>query len=147
MRVAIYAGMGCAWAIVAVVFGHPIGWLIWGGILISPLIGIAMGLIAEQFSGWSSLGGRLLVSLLSLYSSAALFGLGVGALDWFTGTNSGDGWRRIPIEVLRGSILGVWWGLTFTGYFLLLWPLSHASHIFVWTRAGNQRRSVRGVRG
>jgi hypothetical protein len=87
-----------------------------GGILVSPLIGVLIGLVSR---GFSRLGrsGRIAAALADLYLAAFLF-------LWAAG-----------IDPLRGILLG----LTFTGYFLLLWPLSYANHVLIataWKPAG-----------
>ena len=128
--VIVSAISGLVWAGVAWFLGRrALGPLIWGGVALSPLIGIAAGLASRVFpTGYVR---RVLFSLASLYLAASVFGLGVGVYDLQTGANSGDGWYRIPSAVVLQSIVGTLWGLTFTGYFLVLWPLSYANHSLV----------------
>jgi len=59
---------------------------------------------------------------------ALIFGLGMGLYDLLTGANPGKGSHRIPSAVVIQAVIGTLWGLTFTGYFVVLWPLSYMNH-------------------
>jgi len=115
---------GGVWGLIALGLGWS--WLhqrVWGGVLLAPLIGLGVGLAARGFSrlpGW----GRALHALVALYVAAALFGLGVGLWDLLVLDIPG----RRPGAVVLQAIYGVLWGTTFTGYVVLLWPLSIANH-------------------
>jgi len=127
----VSAASGCIWAGVAFVLGSPaMGWIVWGGVTAAPLIGALAGLMSRGFDrrAWFV---QILLALISLYAAAALFGFASGVFDLLAGTNSGPGSRRIPSAVIIQSVLGVWWGLTFTGYVLALWPLAYLNHLFV----------------
>jgi hypothetical protein len=84
-----------------------------GGILVSPLIGIMIGIVSR---GFSRLGrtGRIAAALGDLYLAAIVFLWGAS------------------LDAIRGILIG----LTFSGYFLLLWPLSYANHVLI-ARAWN----------
>ena len=89
--------------------------LLSGGMLASPLIGVLIGSVSR---GFSRLGrpARVLVALADLYFGAFLF-------LWATG-----------IPLLVGLVLG----LTLSGSFLVLWPLSYINHTLIakaWTGA------------
>ena len=71
------------------------------------------------------------LALVSLYATATLLGFAVGVFDWAKEINSGVGLRRNPNDLIAQAILATWWGLTLTGYVLLLWPLSYANHSFI----------------
>ena len=91
--------------------------IIWGGILASPLIGLVAGLLylpAYRFP----VVGRVLFALLTLYVSAAFFGLAVGLYD-----AARDIPGRIEQAVVLQAINATLWGVTFTGYVLILWPI------------------------
>ena len=135
-RILVYGACGCIWALIANVLA---GGIVWGGMLASPFIGVLVGVLVERLHALSP-PRRVLVSLASLYLAACLFGVAVGVYDLLTGVNAGPGWRRIPSAVVIQSLLGVLWGLTFTGYVLLLWPLSYANHLLVWNLAKRQPR-------
>lgn len=118
---------GVVWGLI----GLALGWthlpaIVWGGVLAAPLIGLCVGLAVPGFERWSGW-GRALHALLALYVAAALFGLGVGLWDLLARDISG---RRPGAVVLQG-VYGVLWGTTFTGYVLLLWPLSYANHALI----------------
>jgi hypothetical protein len=67
------------------------------------------------------------VALASLLAATTLFGLCGGLFDWLTGATG-----RRAIEVVFQAVLGVWWGLTIGGFFIVLWPLAFASHWLLW---------------
>jgi hypothetical protein len=117
---------GFAWVVIAYYVAYSVSrtgmstshvtGMLSGGILVSPLIGVLIGLVSR---GFSRLGrsGRIVAALGDLYFAAFLF-------LWAAG-----------IDPLRGILLG----LTFTGYFLVLWPLSYANHVLIaraWKPAG-----------
>ena len=104
---------------------------IWGGLLVSPFIGLLMGLTVGRIRVRPAL-ARAAVSLVALYLATFLFGLSVGAWDLLTGVNSGPGWRRIPEAVVLQGGIGMMWGLTFTGYLVLLWPLAYVNFWLLW---------------
>jgi hypothetical protein len=138
----VYAASGCVWALIAYVLAGAEGGIIWGGMVASPVIGVLVGLLVQRLQGLST-GSRAVVSLANLYLAACLFGVAVGVYDLATGVNAGPGWRRIPSAVVMQDVLGILWGLTFTGYFLLLWPLSYVNHALVWNLARRDRRNRR----
>ena len=118
---------------------------IWGGLLASPFIGLLMGLTFGRMRIRPTL-ARAVVSLLALYVATFLFGLAVGAWDLLTGVNSGPGWRRIPEAVVLQGGLGMMWGLTFTGYLVLLWPLAYVNFWLLWREpAGRSRDGAESV--
>jgi hypothetical protein len=120
MKLAIPILVSCAsgvvWAIIASFVAYFLsgpsttfaGRMLSGGILAAPAIGVLIGIVSRGFLrlGRSS---RIVVALGDLYLGAFLF-------LWTAG-----------IEPLRGILLG----LTFTGYFLVLWPLSYLNHALV----------------
>jgi hypothetical protein len=125
---------GVVWGGIALGLGY--GWMhqrVWGGVLVAPLIGLAVGIAARGFDrrpGWL----RALHALAALYIAAALFGLAVGVADLVLLDAPG----RRPFAVVLQSVHAVLWGLTFTGYVLLLGPLSYANHALV-ARAARPR--------
>jgi hypothetical protein len=88
---------------------------------------------------------RALLALVSLYVAAAFFGVAIGLYDVLAGVNSGSGHARIPSAVVIQSVLAVLWGLTFTGYVLILWPLAYLNHVFLATVL--EQRPAVGRRG
>jgi hypothetical protein len=118
---------GVFWAAVAMVLGRPMSRVIWGGVVLAPFIGLGAG-FASAFFPSAGVVRKAMFSLVSLYVAAALFGLGMGVYDLLTGQNFGDGWRRIPSAVVIQAAMATLWGLTFTGYVIVLWPLPYANH-------------------
>lgn len=96
---------------------------IWGGLIVSPAIGC---IIWAATTRWCRLpiSLRVVVALMSMYAAGALFGLGVGLYDWL----ALDIPNRIPYGVVVQAVLAFLWGLTFPGWFLILWPLAYLNH-------------------
>jgi hypothetical protein len=99
-----------------------------GGLLAGPLIGFAIGRLTRPF-GDDPLWSQALISLISLYVSAALFGMALGIFIDASAPSS-----RASNASL-GLTLAVLWGLTFMGYWIVLWPLSYVTHRLVWSAA------------
>jgi hypothetical protein len=117
---------GAVWGLVALALGHrALGRPIWGGVIASPLIGVIVGV---GFRWIRNLGTvrRVLASLLSLCVAAALFALAVGLFDAATGARG-----RVLSEVILQPVPAVLWAVTIGGYFLFLWPLSYANHLWL----------------
>ena len=115
---------GCAWGAIAYALSSwAVNSAIAGGVLASPFIGLAVGRLlrpAYKFGKkWQAL-----LSLLALYSAAALFGLAVGLYDafWLDRPDRGAG------EVILQAVIAYLWGLTFLFYFVVLWPLAFLNH-------------------
>jgi len=115
---------GVVWGLIAVAIGFgAFPRAIWGGLIASPLIGLFIGAITLR---WFRLPVylRVAATLVSLYVAASLFGLAVGVYDWL----ALDIPDRIPHGVVVQAVLAVLWGLTFMGYFIVLWPLAYLNH-------------------
>jgi hypothetical protein len=116
---------GCAWAAIALLLSFgAFGWLIVGGIIAAPFIGLFIGFLYRPAYRLPKV-AQFFAALLTLYAAAALFGLAIGTFDAL--------WRNIPnrtgtIEVILQAMLAALWGVTFTGYVLLLWPLAFLNH-------------------
>ncbi|RPI54113.1 MAG: hypothetical protein EHM55_11775 [Acidobacteria bacterium] len=118
---------GCGWGVVAYVIGHPaFGHRISGGIVAAPLIGILVGHLSRPFGAkprWM----QILWSLLFLYFAATCFAIVIGSTDFLS--------QRLDVTLiaaLTAHILAVLSGLTGSGYFLVLWPLSFFNHRLLW---------------
>jgi len=112
---------GFLWGCLATVAAYnAVPRAVWGGLIVSPAIGCLIGAATMRWSDLA-LPLRIGVALLSVYVAAALFGLGVGLYDWLAvGTPN-----RIPSAVVAQAVLAFLWGVTFTGWFLLFWPLAY----------------------
>ena len=114
---------GAVWGLLCLVLSLGVfGWLVLGGVLLSPPIGVVIGL-AFRWTHDLSKGLRIVLALVSLYTAAALFGLSIGIADLATGAPG-----RHAVEVVVQPVPAVWWGLTFMGYVLVLWPLAYWNH-------------------
>lgn len=124
---------GLAWAGIAYLLAaRHLGWVIWGGMYAAPLIGLAAGMASRGFrrrSWWV----RAFIALVSLYSTAALFGIANGLYEVIVLTSSGRGSFIIPGGVVEQSVAVVLWGLTIMGYALMLWPLAYLNHVAIAT--------------
>jgi hypothetical protein len=138
---------GCLWAMVGYGIAYSaapirttpfeVGRTFFGGLVAAPLIGLLIGVISRKFVnlGRSS---RVAVTLADLYLATWLFLLAAGIvrlLVEFSGLAQQLAYRALVIDPAIGTL----WGLTYTGYFLVLWPLSYANHVLVaraWKVAG-----------
>jgi hypothetical protein len=118
---------GCGWGLVACFIGHAaFGHGIWGGIVAAPLIGVLMGHLSKSI-GAKSHPVQIVASLFDLYLAAMCFAVAAAVFEFACGP------RHMPAStMLIRDLLVVLWGLTFTGYFLVLWPLSFFNHRLVW---------------
>lgn len=121
---------GCLWALIALLIGYrAFGVSIWGGVLVSPLIGLLISALSVRFHArWRR--GRALFSLVTLYLAASLFGLSVSLYDVFIrGVGPGPN-----VENIFSGVLATLWGLTIGGYFVILWPLAYLNHKLLWLK-------------
>ena len=117
------AAAGCVWGGVAWLLAHRhLGPIVWGGVLASPAIGLVIGALFAPIHALRPV-PRALLALVSLYAAATLFGLCCGLYDSLRPISG-----RIPQALVWQAVLGVWWGMTFTGYVVLLWPLAVVTH-------------------
>ncbi|HRP07903.1 MAG TPA: hypothetical protein PLL69_05385 [Gemmatimonadales bacterium] len=129
---------GTFWGLLAFLLGHRAwGPAIWPGVLAAPFLGVAVGALTQARFENSSGVRRALVALVSLYLGGTLFGIVIGIGTWL---GISPGARRFP-AVLVEPVLGVWWGLTVTGFFLVLWPLAYFTHWWVEWRGSEPGKS------
>jgi hypothetical protein len=116
---------GAVWAVIAWALWPPrhSAPSVWGAMLASPVIGLIIGLGFWWIHDLPK-AARIFVSLVSLYASAVLFGIAVGMTDLAARRITGS----IPSAVVLEAIAAVLWGLTFTGYVIVLWPLAYWNH-------------------
>lgn len=125
---------GCLWSGIAWLIGHEMGRFLWGGVLASPVIGVMVGAIylpAYKRSTWA----RVWLALFSLFLAATLFGLAIALYDMMFGDHS-----RGRMEGVLQTVAAVLWGITFTGYFVILWPLAYWNHKVVGNLAARGGR-------
>jgi len=114
---------GTIWGLIGLVLaGQVLGPSAWGGVLAAPAVGLAVAIAFRGFRGRPP-GARIVLSLVSLYLAAGLFALAAGIVDATRPIPN-----RIPGAVVIQTVVGVWWGITFTGYLPLLWPLAYLTH-------------------
>jgi len=123
-----FAVAGLAWGGFAWLLGRrAFGPELWGATLLSPLIGLLVGgLLQDRFErhqGWR----RGAVALISLYVAATLFGIGLGIAAFLESFGGGAAFFSRVAE----HTLGVWWGITLTGFLLFLWPMTYATHWYL----------------
>ena len=123
---------GCLWGALGYYLSHRL-WpnLVWAPVTVSPLIGLGIGLLYQRACR-SSLASRVVLSLATLFLAVTLFGLAAGVYDALRDIPPNPfGGRRILSEVVIQAVLAAWWGVTFRGYFLVLWPLAFFNHLLV----------------
>lgn len=133
---------GCIWAVIA--FG--IAWSVStirstpsevvrtfsGGLVAAPLIGMFVGLLSRKFSRLGR-SARIAVALVNLYLAAWLFLMAANVVRLLVGEAA---WSHVFKLVVSDPIIGALVGLTYTGFVVLLWPLSYVNHTLVgraWT--------------
>jgi hypothetical protein len=125
--VRLSAASGVAWALIAWFIGYrAFGYRIWGGIIMSPLIGILIGGLSRRMHNkprWVQIAG----SLFYLYVAASCFAIGMALASLAFGPHN----VRFSATLIE-HVLAVLWGLTLGGYALVLWPLSFFNHGLVW---------------
>ena len=95
-----------------------------------------MGSFSETFRERSVV-LRAAIALLTVYCAAALFGA-AGGLAHFV-FDFGAGILRFPIGIVE-SVWAFVWGLTFLGYFIVLWPLAYLNHSYIATAWAKSER-------
>lgn len=126
-RLIIYAKVGCGWGVIGFLIGYfnPGSSLLWGGALISPLIGVIIGFSFELIDRRGKT-ARIFLALISLYLAVVLFGLGMGCADLCRDIAG----RRSLAVIMQGPSAAVWY-ITFAGWVLILWPLTYATHTYL----------------
>jgi hypothetical protein len=134
---------GCIWAVI----GFAVGWSVspihatpfeavrtfWGGLVAAPVIGVLVGLLSRNFSGLGR-SARVAVALGDLYLAVWLFLMAANIAR----LEGEVGWSRGFQTLVSGPMVGAFFGLTWTGFVVLLWPLSYVNHTLVaqaWRQA------------
>ncbi len=137
---------GCVWAAI----GLAIVWLsspaspvrtplgevartVSGGLIAAPVIGVLIGRMARTFLACRR-STRLAIALANVYLASLLFLMAVNLLHLLEGNVAR---QRLFSALVSGPIFGAIFGLTYTGFVLVLWPLSYANHSLIgraWQR-------------
>jgi hypothetical protein len=114
-----------------------------GGIVSAPVIGLMIGLIARRFSNLNSV-QRFWVALGDLYLATYLFllttAVGHVAAHLIAGGRVATLQRSLVVDPILGTLLG----LTYTGFVVVLLPLSYFNHVMIgktWDQAGGGSQS------
>jgi hypothetical protein len=101
-----------------------------GGIVAAPVIGLLIGYIARRFSDldrmwrfWMALGNLYLATYLFLLAS----GIGHVVSEWITHRRLQTVHRLLVVDPLMGALFG----LTYTGFVIVLLPLSYWNHALI----------------
>ena len=122
---------GAIWGVIGLAFASQVlGPFVWAGVLSAPIIGLVIAILFRGFRNRPP-GMRVALALVSLYLGAGLFALVAGTADALRPIPN-----RIPSAVVIQTVLGVWWGITFTGYLILLWPLAYLTHALLGRAEG-----------
>lgn len=124
-----YLIAGFLWGALAIfLVGRSFGGSSWTGFFLSPLVGLTVGSILQRPFESRNGPGRSVISLLSLYLGGTLFAIAIAAAQTAR-------FERAPLESAGEAVLGVWWGITLTGFLLFLWPLAYFTHWVLEWRA------------
>jgi hypothetical protein len=113
----------------------------WAGLVVSPAIGMLVGWIAIRMRP-PGRPAQALMALSCLYSAIGLFAAAVACWHLVTG----DAGRGQPgpgdnaALYVAGTVLSACRAVTFSGWVLLLFPMSMVSHVAIWSLAS--RREV-----
>jgi hypothetical protein len=119
---------GVLWGLLALFLAHrAVTSGLWAGVLFAPVIGLIVGLTLQPWFEARNGIGRGFVSLVSLYFGATLFAVAIAIASW-------SRFRIKPVETLTETVLGIWWGVTLTGFLLFLWPLAYFTHWLIEMR-------------
>ena len=88
----------------------------------SPAIGVLIAILFCRFAEFPP-AMRITLSLVSLYVGAGLFGLAAGVADALPTIPN-----RNSLDVVIQSVIGIWWGVTFTFWLPILWALAYGTH-------------------
>ena len=101
-----------------------------GGVVAAPVIGLLIGYIARWFSDldrmwcfWMALGNLYLATYLFLLAS----GIGHVVSEWITHRHLQTVQRQLVVDPFAGALFG----LTYTGFVLVLLPLSYWNHALI----------------
>jgi hypothetical protein len=114
-----------------------LAWGLRGGVVAAPFIGIAVGLCWPLFRG-APFGGRIAISLVTLYLAAFLFMLAVELTALAAGTMQAS----LPRTVVDSWNVAVT-GLTWTGFILILGPVAFLNHLWI-SRVASLPRGTNG---
>lgn len=119
---------GALWGGLALLLAASVlGSAVWPGVLASPVIGATVARLTHPGFARSAGLWRALWSLASLYGGAMLFALVVAGGELLRRDATG----AARLEVALQPVLAVLWGLTLSGFVLLLWPLAYLTHRFI----------------
>ena len=128
---------GSAWGLLAsyLLTDGRMGSGAWAIVAASLPIGIVMGLAARRFNHLPII-VRCLYALVSLYAAVGLLGMTLGVLTAIRGVDPSAFWifGHPPTwrETVAWSVWFLVWGLSFSGYFAVLWPLAFMNHLLIW---------------
>jgi hypothetical protein len=119
---------GAAWGLIAYAITRSVfPGLILPAVLLSPFVGLVIGIGFRWIHELKGAGSRAIVALVSLYAAAALFGIIIGMTDLARDLDLPPGTRRLPWAVVIQPVMAIWYGLTL-GWFVLLWPVTWLNH-------------------
>lgn len=101
-----------------------------GGIVAAPVIGLLVGHIARRFSRLSR-PQRFGVALADLYLATYLFLLATGVGHVVRGWIARDYVDTLQRQLVVDPVLGTIFGLTYTGFVVVLLPLSYFNHVLI----------------
>jgi hypothetical protein len=121
-------GFGVAWS-VSPIRSTPsdVARIFSGGLVAAPLIGILVGTLSRKFCRLGR-SARIAFALANLCLAVWLFLTAASVVRLLSGEVA---WAGAFEALVSDPILGTLLGLTYTGYILVLWPLSYANHALI----------------
>ena len=122
-----YALLGTCWGLLAALLGgRALGPPMLYGVLASPLIGLAVGLVFQPLFARTTTVYRALIAFASLYAGAALFGLAVGTGELVRASGVAGA------ETLWQGVAAILYGTSL--FAIALWPLAYLTHALLASR-------------
>jgi hypothetical protein len=101
-----------------------------GGIVAAPVIALLIGYIARRFSSLSG-SQRIALALADLYFATYLFMLATGAGHVATDLIARGHVKTLQRALVTDPLLATVLGLTYTGFVVVLLPLSYINHVLI----------------
>jgi hypothetical protein len=128
----VWGGVGIATVLLLDAPSGSLPRIIWayrGGLLIAPLIGVAIGLSSQIFRR-AGFRGRAVLAVISLYVAGFLFVLAARETELLGGELRGTQFANLIAECWNMTVAG----LTWSGFALVLAPLAYVNHLLVSRR-------------
>jgi len=142
LPILLSAVSGCVWAGIAyILLDRQFNPGIFGALVTCPGIGILIGLTTRRFIDRPQL-ARVAIALRDLYLAVIMFAAAGGLSDNFFGSSP---YKAPPMTAALQSIRLLAWGVTTSGFIILLWPISYYNHWLISKAWSGNSADDRGI--